>query len=669
MKKREIQKLEKQDYDLAMIARTQPQGNIRIRDRVIESGTGVEACLHVYRYPSSGLKYFWLIELTQFNNTITTLSLGTENKEAIKKALQRSTDEKLSQAMDKNGKTLGKLQADKDYRRQLGLLSRLGDNMEVMKRADVRIFVYADDEQELNKRIKAIKEKLGTYGVACFVGEQDSELRSLWTPMMKQELLPNVRHGTPIAADVLGKGFPFNHVKLDDDGGSYFGKSTTNGPIMLNPLLITPRRLTPYFMIAGNPRNGKSTFAKKLNDDVFARGGKLRIFDVKGEYIKAAREQGGTVITLDGSSVHINPFEIFPTATKEIDTPVTVTDEYGRQMKKNKHETVVDEIGSFNAHVQKLRNMFSFQNSEATTDDLNRLENIITDYYISEGLWVKHPGRHLGDLHSTGLPHNQYPKLGDFLTYLKEIQRSYLNPNRPHPEVEITSINRIVDTFQKMLQSEAIIFDGFTTIPDMTDTDVVVYDLSGLKAHGNEVFNSQVYSALSLVSAEIVNNGKRYRYLYNNHQIDLVDIPYYWVCIDEFQNYAKEEFSAGLEWLSSLMEEMAKDFCGISLIMPTIKELMPDQNYQATTSRSQRYFRSLSKVFGMMTYRCFFHLSDDDIPRLSRALGSSVTPDELGAITKLPQKKLLMNIQGDQNYVFTVHATPDELNRYQGGAG
>ncbi len=53
MKKREIQKLEKQDYDLAMIARTQPQGNIRIRDRVIESGTGVEACLHVYRYPSS----------------------------------------------------------------------------------------------------------------------------------------------------------------------------------------------------------------------------------------------------------------------------------------------------------------------------------------------------------------------------------------------------------------------------------------------------------------------------------------------------------------------------------------------------------------------------------------------------------------------------------------
>ena len=103
--------------------------------------------------------------------------------------------------------------------------------------------------------------------------------------------------------------------------------------------------------------------------------------------------------------------------------------------------------------------------------------------------------------------------------------------------------------------------------------------------------------------------------------------------------------------------------------MPTIKELMPDQNYQATTSRSQRYFRSLSKVFGMMTYRCFFHLSDDDIPRLSRALGSSVTPDELGAITKLPQKKLLMNIQGDQNYVFTVHATPDELNRYQGGVG
>ncbi|KIO93736.1 putative ATPase TraE [Levilactobacillus brevis] len=96
---------------------------------------------------------------------------------------------------------------------------------------------------------------------------------------------------------------------------------------------------------------------------------------------------------------------------------------------------------------QKIRNMFAFQNADATTDDLNRLENIITDFYINEGMWYQNPSAHKDQLQLTGLPHNQYPQLGGFLVYLRNVQRQYVEQSRPSSEV--LSINRIVVTFEK----------------------------------------------------------------------------------------------------------------------------------------------------------------------------------------------------------------------------
>lgn len=650
MRRKQENQLAQAGYDLELLTKTQPQGNLKIYDSYVQSGTGVATCLHVYRYPKDSLPYFWLIELARFNDghTLTTISVGTEDQHKIKKALEQSADEKFTQLYDSHAKTMAKLQARGDHDRQMALLDKLGSSQEIMKRLDTRIFVYADDQQELTKRVKAIKRKLDRYGVTVFVGELNSEFESIWTPEMKQELLPSRRKGIPISAEVLGAGYLFNHVRLDDEGGSYFGFSRTRGQIMLNPLLVDDTRLTPYFMVAGRPRMGKSTFAKKLNDDVFARGGKLRIFDVKGEYIPSARDQGGVVIALDGTENKINPFEVFPTAT-------------------NDNGTEVDEIGSFNAHVQKIRNMFSFQNADATADDLNRLENLITDFYIGEGMWYQNPSAHKERLHVTGLPHEQYPQLGGFLVYLRKMQRLYVSQNRP--STEVLSINRIVTTFEKMMQSESDIFNGATAIKDFSQEDVVVFDVSGLKAHGLETFNCQVYSALSLLSADIINNGKRYRPLYNNGQITADKIPYYWVCIDEFQNYAREEFANGLDWFASLMEEMAKDFCGVSIAMPTIKEILPAENIQINTNQAQRFYRAVSKIFGLMTYRCFFQLSDDDIPRLERALGQSVTRGELSSVAKLRKHMMLLNINGGSNYPFTLEVTDEEIHRYAGGIG
>ncbi|WP_413628341.1 DUF87 domain-containing protein (plasmid) [Fructilactobacillus vespulae] len=654
MNRKERKRLENEGYDLKLIAHTQPQGNIDLSlDPFIRTGDGLFSCLHVYDFPTENMKYFWLMDIVNYEHTVCTLSIGNEDEKTILKSLQKSTDELHSQALSRNAKLNAIDAAKEKYDMQRELMQQLRHS-EVMKRVDLRIFVYARGEEELNKRIEHIVQGINSVSFKgrAFLGEQSSEFQSIFTPEMKQDKLPNHRKGTPIISKVLGHGFFFNHVKLDDPKGSYFGKSKTNGEIMLDPLYVGQTRLTPFFMTTGRPRFGKSTFSKMLNDDIFMRNGKLRYFDPSGEYVKQTLEQGGKIIDLAGAENRINPFEVFPTAT--------TTD-----------GSKPDEIGSFNMHVEKLVNMFGFMNPKADSDDKIMLRKLLTDFYIYKEMYVKNTDNNgMDKVMVLGLPHYQYPTMSDFVSYVRNIQRGYATSSaEKYTEEQRKSIGRIVNTFDQMITSYKGIFDGTTQIEDFSDQTAVNFKVDSLLERGSDVFNAQISSCLSLISADVVNNGKKYRELLNNKQIEVDDIPYYWITMDEFQNYAKPDFADGIEWLANLMQQMAKNFCGLNVIMPTMKDFLPRDNQLASSDRMNRYRTAMDKIYGLFTYRTFFHLSEDDTDALEQIMGSSVTPGELASVSKLDKHEVLMNIDGGGNYTFKVQPTASQLDRFQGGIG
>ena len=640
MRKRDVTRLKQQGYDLNLIAKTQPQANIQFNSTYTRVGTGYMACLHVYRYPNKGLTDFWLNPLINSKNVISVVSIGTEDKHKIQRSLQNSIDEQRSRISGKE-KTSANMESSNDFHDQTRLLDKITTQNEVIKRLYTRLFVYAETWQELEDRIENIQREISNFNLGVFVGEQKQEYQAIWTPAMKQRLLDNNRIGTPISAYDLSGSYYLNHVFLDDPHGSYFGLSKTGGAILLDLFRRTQRRTRTFMFVTGNPKMGKSTFNKKINDDMFARGNKIRNFDVAGEYAEQTRDQGGIIMTLDGRENRINPFEIFPTAT-------------------NEDGSEVNEINSFNQHVTKLKNMFNFMNTSAGPDDLNLLENLVIGFYIQQGLWTRNPQAHPDQIHTIGLPADEYPTLSDFLIYLRQQQRVFERKQRTTTQQD--SMNRIVNSFSKMKQSEPEMFDGTTNIRDFEQEQVVTFDLSGLKAHGTETFNAQIFSILSLLEAHVIKNSKKYRYLVQQGKVNGEDVPRYYINIDEAQNIITPTFSFGVETLASMVQEFRKNYCGITITAPTIQDLMPDVSNSDTP-----YIRAVKKLFGLMQYRAFFQLSDDALPALAKALGGSVTMAELQAITKLRQSEVFFSINGDRNLVFSVQATQQELKRYTGG--
>lgn len=605
MKKKDIRRYEEANYDLDFLAQVQPQGNMQVHSRYIEMGDGYLTVLRIYRYPAQGLGRFYGVPITNNPNTMSVVSVGTEDQDAIQKKIDTAAGEQYSRISGKN-KVFDNLSASGKYKDLVNLLNRMSREHEVVKRLYIRVFVYAATLDELEKRCRKIIHDNHMFRFGRYASEQLDDFQSIFVPTMREKSMINKPAGTPIDAENLTGFYPFNHIKLDDPKGSYYGYTQTRGEVMFDPFQRDDIRTRSFFFVTGNAGMGKSTLLKKMNDDVFSRGAFIRNFDVSSEYTSQTKDQSGVVISLDKPEYLINPFEIFPTEINDDGTS--------------------NEIGSFDRQIDKLKNMFKFFNPQATPDDTTMLDKWLNKFYEKQNIWVANAAKVQPDIKVTNLylPREAYPTLEDFVLFANEQKRTATSDIRRRPtNIDEISMNRITSTFQSLLTNKGTMFNGITRFPDLSNEQVVTFNLRGLQAQGQNVFNAQVYQVLTLLSGEITKNGLSQRHLLQTGDITEDDAKWYYLNLDEVENLITPHFSFGVEYLASLMEQMRKNNCAITMAAPTIKDLIMNVN------SDNPYIIAVQKIFSLFQINFFFQISNDDLPRLKVALGQSTSMAEL----------------------------------------
>ena len=643
MKRKEIRRYEEAGYDLDFLAKVQTQGNLRVHGRYIEMGDGFLTCLRVYRYPSQGLGRFWGVPLTNNMNTMSVVSVGTEDQEAIQKAIDSAAGEEYSRISGKN-KVIDNLTAGGKYEDLRNLLIKMTRQHEIVKRLYIRTFVYAETIEELDKRCRKIIHDNHEFRFGRYSSEQLDDFQSIFVPTMREKGMVNKPEGTPIDAENLTGFYPFNHVKLDDPHGSYYGYTKTNGEVMFDPFQRDDIRTRSFFFVTGNAGMGKSTLLKKMNDDVFARGAFIRNFDVSSEYSAQTKRQSGVVVDLARPEFMIDPFGIFPTEINE--------------------DGSSNEISSFNRQITKLKNMLRFFNPKVNDDDLGVFEQWLNKFYVAQNVWVANAAKVQPDIKVTNLylPKDAYPTLEDFVLFAKEQKRKATSDIRRRPtDMEQRSMVRIVNTFEGLLNNKRSMFEGYTKFPDLSNEQVVTFNLQSLNAQGKNVFNAQIYQVLTLLEGEIIKNGLRQRQLLQAGKITEDDAKWYYLNLDEVENLINPHFAYGVEFLASMMEQMRKNNCAITMAAPTIKDLI------VNVSSDSPYIIAVQKIFSLFQINFFFQISNDDLPRLKVALGKSMSMAELQGLTTLRRGECLMNINGDRNIRFYVQLSDEEKKVYGGG--
>ena len=650
MRKSTAQKYTTMGYDLKFISEVMNDSTIIFHSDYFQMDGVVGTIISITDYPKNARGQGWFSNFLNTSNTITQIKVGTESRAKIKKKLEDNMNAQNSILNAKYQQEGAKHQAANDYVQNEQDLNALLASDETYKRVYVRILMFDTTLEKLKRRYMEFKEQLTGFRSRIFSSEMANHMQQFYIPASQVQnrslLLPD--KGFPMKAYALSGTYWFNQTFLQDPRGGYIGLTYQNGEVMFDPSYNDGnRRLTPYTVIVGGERSGKSSLAKKLSRQLFSRGDTLWVFDKSGEYKNLVDSMHGVHLTLDGSENNINLFEVFGTI---------IDDQTGE----------IDEKRSFYQHINKIKTYYKTVVPDASIAEINMLGSLLMDFYIEQRMWVKSPEDHPEVIKVIGL--DRYPILDDFTNFLRS---STLLEGTEYNQEERIRMDSILTNFTLLKDQYGPMVNGETTIPDLLNESVIRFDTSGLSTMGDNIYAAQYFNILSLMNAYVSQNGRRQFKRLENHEFSPETVrtgkgpqpKYFWWLQDEADDIFNAQNTMGVQFGDKMMAQQAKNFFGIIAIFPRLKNLVPD-GVQTDSEGT----RAMNSFFSRFQNQIVVRLSPQDVEKLAKVTSDQdISDSQREHLSQLSQGEMLLSIVGNQAIFLNSVLSEEERNLFTGG--
>ena len=629
----------KKMQDPSLLEKIQPAGGITFRDiKYVTTGSGYEGCIHVYQFPEE-IDTFWLAKVCNINGTVAVVDISTDNMAEVKKNLNKSMKEQVGRKRD--AKDFEELY---DAEKRLGEMKRMFDEIssynEIVKLIHIRIYVADRSFEALERRIKNIMDKLETdsgWLTTIYLNETKNEWMSMYRPYKRQKQELFFPYGQSMTATGLAHGNPFHFSMLYDPTGTFLGKTPCGGNVLFDLFTKTQTRLYYNFLAIGEMGSGKSTLLKKQFLHNALKGNYVRTFDISGEFSELTKTLGGKTINLDGSHGILNPLEILRAGD--------------------------DERISFIRHISKVSTFYKFLvGGEVDSEEIVELEECLRELYKKFGF----DNETVDDNKQfTGLPASSYPTFSDFLEYLTENIKEMQNKEYNAMEQKIVGKtlllrDKIRKVIRNIVKTYGNLFDGHTTIENISDEQIITYNLSTIKELKPEVFDASIINMISLCWDNCVTNGKLMLKRLDEGSIKMWDVVRTLILIDESHRWLNAKKLQALDLISIYLREARKYFGGIGLASQRAADYAPEGSQSEGINK-------LKDMFELTQYKFIFRQSSNAKKLLYSIFEGELTGNQINNIPKMGVGKCIMCISGDRNIEFKVHLTKEEEKIFQGG--
>ncbi len=634
---------QKLGYDPYLYEKIQPQGGICFRDpKFVMTGTGYEACLHIYEFPRQ-LNDYWMSKFCNLNNTVVTVDISTDNVIEVKKNINRSMKEQQFRYMEARD-FQERYDAKQRYQEMERLYDEINSMGEVIKLVHVRIFVTDQSFARLEEKVKSIAVRLESNGflTAIYLNETKREWLSMYQSYQEQQKEFFSTYGQPLVSNALASGDPFHFSSLEDPTGNLLGKTPCGGNVIFDEFTKTKTRLYYNELVIGTMGSGKSTLLKKRFKANAVRGNYVRTFDISGEFTNLTKVYGGKVIKLDGTNGILNPLEI---------------------LKADENEGI-----SFTRHISKVSTIYKFlTEGQADTQEIILFEELLREVYQKFGMELRN-GKVSRKV--TGLPATSYPTFSDLLAYItekidgmKETEYDEISLSLAKKNLERSDKIRMV--IQNIVHTYGSLFDGHTSIDNILDEQIVTFDISTIKEMKASVFDAQIFNMVSLCWDNCVTNGKLMMERMNLPQenpehLEFEDTTKFLMIIDESHRWLNTRKPQALESITIYLREARKYFGGIMLASQSIRDYVPEGS-------GAEAIDDLKKIFELTQYKFIFHQETNVLGLFDRIFENTVTQSQRDRIPKLEVGETILCISSDRNLEFKVHLTNEENRIFQGG--
>lgn len=627
--------VKEEKIDGKLIEYIQPRGGISFREsNYITNGDGYVRVLHIYQLPKI-LDDFWLDKIFNIPDTIATIDINTRDVAEVKKNINKSLKEEYSR--ERTAKDYMEVYDARQRQQELEtMLHELSSMGEMAKMLDFRIFVKGRNLIDLDDRCDTILKNLegDSYMATTLLNEGKREWESLFEPFKTQHSKIFYMNAMPLITEQIAIGYPFDYSELIDPYGDLVGFTPMDGVVVFNEFTKTAARKHYNSLVCGDMGSGKSTLLKKRFKSNAALGNFIRVFDVSGEFEGLVKEFGGKVIKCNGEEGILNPLEIL--------------------------EAGDDDFSSYARHITKVSTFFRCIIPSISDQTILLLENNLRDFYQEYKL-VPQEGSRI-----TGLPSKNYPTFSDFYEYLLKALQDLMQQNgNSEVETELLKVkarglNEILEAVRNIVTNYGNMFDGHTTVDNITDEKIVSFDISSIKDLGN-IFVAQMFNMVSLCWDNAINNGKIMKQMYETGELSAGDVTKFLILIDESHRWVNTKMPMILDLLIKYLREARKYFAGITFASQSVRDFMPE----GVGSENMNLIKTL---FELTQYKFMFRQDSSTVKLLNDVFNNALTFSQIEQIPYLNIGEAILSISGDRSLRFNVWLSNEyEKRLFAGG--
>ena len=630
------EKTKKYEINPFFITEIQPCGGIKAEENKLIKGDGYETCINIYKTPNE-VDEFWLKKIMNLKNAIVTLDIATENKKKAKDKIKTAMNEQASRFRSTNDSEQ-RLLAQKEYHNMKALQELVLDAGEIIKLFKIRSYLADKEKSKLEERVKSVIEDLEgrNYAGAINLNELEMDYQSLFSSYKVQQKFMNKRNWQGAPSLSLGASLPFHYTSLDDPYGLFIGTSSTGGSIIFDLFHKSDDRLSYNGVLIGKQGSGKSSALKKilLNNNIL--GNTVRILDVTGEFSELVKEFGGKEVALDGTGMIINPLQIYP----------TVIDEKTNEVLENE---------CYTCHVSKLEMIYKVLSPTAKAEDIDEYGLLLNKFYKDFGIDKKIATRYKV---------NEYPTYSDFLNFLEaelyeDIEKKIAKKNLLKAREE--RLDRIILSVRKIVENYGELFDGHSSIEDVTKEDLISYNFKNISQYDEKIFLCQIFSVLTSIWGQSLVQGRREKEQFDNGEKSIEDVKKFLIILDEAHICVNPRQIETVRYINRIQRENRKYFGGLLMANHSINDYVPEKI-------SSEELSELKKIFSMSQYKFLMKQGIEEEENLKKIFGASISDKQVSEVSKFKVGDCILFIDGMPNIRMKFELTKEELKLFKGGA-
>lgn len=642
-----VQKLiQKKGKNPFLLERVGPQGGISFKkDRCLMMGDGYVSAITL-RWDGSTCPDLWLCSLVNFDNTIVTIDLGTKDTETVRVNLGKSMKEQEFRYNNSKEKT-DQIDAQMTYSELEELYEEISLG-EVSKDILIRVYTCGRSESAAEEESGNVMKALAAKGFpgAVWIAEGEYVWKAFYRSLKIQQ--QDRMHSRPtqgLTSNTMAAGNPFYFSSLSDPRGTYYGYTKgCGGKVILDFFGKTKYRTSYDITIFGNQGAGKSNLAKKIFHTEFAKGTYLRGIDPTGEWTTLVQSVGGKIISLDGSDGIINPWEILQTAeTQEL---------------------------SFTNHLEKLKTTYRTFAPDATNAEYTEFGQLARKLYVKWGM-VREDGEDedngiIGKKYDrlTGLPPEEYPIFSDFLAFVKEEKQSLIDKKMSVTEREsvrshLERLNMIELVVDNIVNVHGSIFDGYTSVKDIVNQQVVFFNSKNLRNMSDEVYTAQTLNAMNLSWQNSIIIGGKMKQMFEDELIAEEDMIKSMFIFDEAHLILNTTKPECVRRVLEFRRQGRKYGISVCILTQEALDLLREGSDEGANQ--------IITLVRLSQYKIIFRQDSNSRDTLKRMFQNNINDSELDAIPKFGMGQALLCYGGETNLEFQVDVSKEELDLFRGG--